>query len=570
MRWPFNRSVPPVSSVEILPLDEKHYRDLWRRQVLRLFFTYLAPLILVTVFFGLQYRELISETRKLHLTAIAEKMANTLNLFLMERVANLDNLVDDPDFLQNHSSEDMARHLGRLVAASETFVDLGFFNEGGLQTSYAGPFPALENQDYSLERWFRELKSRASQFVITDIYLGFRNQPHFTIGVSRTVSGEYSVLRATLAPQKIYDYMMSLEGADEVLVSIVNRDGTYQLVTPHIGSFLENSSLLPPRDPSVGAQEVGSDGVSQLYAYAWLQMSDWALIVRPASERPAEVFPDPIKKLLFIMAPVICLVGVAIFNRARKLVTLQKDADRTRAQLEHASKLASVGELAAGIAHEINNPLAVINEEAGLVKDLLNPDFGATSPPEELVPHLDNIEESVLRCRTITHKLLGFVRKSDVELRPQDIHEVIEEVVGGLLGRGLEVSDVEIERQYDKSLPEVLTDGNQLQQVLLNIINNAVDALEGKPGRLTLKTSKVADTIHIDISDTGRGMTSEQIGNVFLPFYTTKEVGKGTGLGLSVSYGIMKDLGGEILVRSLSGKGSTFTVVLPLRLKGEH
>jgi two-component system NtrC family sensor kinase len=299
-------------------------------------------------------------------------------------------------------------------------------------------------------------------------------------------------------------------------------------------------------------------------------MSDWALIVWPASERPAEVLPDPMKKLLFIMAPVICLVGVAIFNRARKLVTLQKDADRTRAQLEHAAKLASVGELAAGIAHEINNPLAVINEEAGLVKDLLNPAFGATSPPEELVPHLGNIEESVLRCRTITHKLLGFVRKSDVELRPQDIHEVIEEVVGGLLGPGLEVSDVEIERQYDKSLPEVLTDGNQLQQVLLNIINNAVDALEGKPGKLTLKTSKVADTIHVDISDTGKGMTTEQIGNVFLPFYTTKEVGKGTGLGLSVSYGIMTDLGGEILVRSLSGRGSTFTVVLPLRPKGEQ
>lgn len=568
MRWLFRRKTPSSSSFEYLHLDEKHYRDLWRRQFLRLFFTYLAPLILVTVFFGLQYRQLISETRRLHLTAIAEKMANTLNLFLMERVANLDNLVDDPDFLQNHSSDDMARHLSRLVSASESFVDLGFFNSKGLQTSYAGPFPALENQDYSSERWFRELKNREGQFIITDIYFGFRNQPHFTIGVKRIIDSKYSVLRATLAPQKIYDYMMSLEGVDEVLVSIVNQDGTYQLVTPHIGSFLESSSVLPPRNPRIGAEEVVANGDSQLYAYAWLQMSDWALIVRPTSEEPEEGLPDPLRKLLFVMIPVIFVIGLAVFNRASKLVTLQREADRTRAQLEHASKLASVGELAAGIAHEINNPLAVINEEAGLVKDLLNPAFGTIASPEELVPHLENIESSVLRCRTITHKLLSFVRKSDVELKPQNIHEVIEEVVDGLLGRGLEVSDVEIVRQYDNSLPEVLTDGNQLQQVLLNIINNAVDALEGKPGRLTLNTSKVGRTVHIAITDTGKGMTREQLGNVFLPFYTTKEVGKGTGLGLSVSYGIMKDLGGEILVSSRPGEGSTFTVVLPLKLKG--
>jgi two-component system NtrC family sensor kinase len=566
----FRRSDSSSSSVEILPLDEKHYRDLWRRQVLRLFFTYLAPLILVTVFFGLQYRQLIIETRRSHLTAIAEKMANTLNLFLMERVANLDNLVDDPDFLQNRAPENMSKHLVRLTALSETFVDLGFFDEKGLQTLYSGPFPSLQNQDYGSERWFQELKNRTDQFVVTDIYFGFRNQPHFTIAVSRTIDGEYSVLRATLAPQKIYDYMVALEGADEVYVSIVNRDGTYQLVTPHIGTLLENSSLLPPRDPGIGAQEVQIDGASLLYAYAWLQMCDWALIVQPATERATEWLPEPLRRLLLIMVPVTFLVGVAVFNRARKLVILQRDADRTRAQLEHASKLASVGELAAGIAHEINNPLAVINEEAGLVKDLLNPVFGSQSPPEELVPHLDNIEKSVLRCRDITHKLLGFVRKSDVELRPQDIHEVIEGVVGGLLGRGLEVSDVEIDRQYDPDLPEVLTDGNQLQQVLLNIVNNAVDALEGNPGKLTLRTFRESKRVHIAISDTGKGMTADQIGKVFLPFYTTKEVGKGTGLGLPVSYGIMEDLGGEIRVKSRPGKGSTFTVVLPVRLRGER
>jgi two-component system NtrC family sensor kinase len=232
-------------------------------------------------------------------------------------------------------------------------------------------------------------------------------------------------------------------------------------------------------------------------------------------------------------------------------------------QLEQASKLASIGELAAGIAHEINNPLAVINEEAGLIKDLINAEFGEPSPPEELLPHLGNIEESVLRCKRITHKLLGFVRKSDVDLVKLGVWKVIDDVVDGLLGRGFAVSNIEIIKRKGPEKLHILSDANQLQQVLLNILNNAVDALEGNPGTIVIATEKLDDFVSISISDSGKGMTPEEMSKIFLPFYTTKEVGKGTGLGLSVSYGIMKDLGGRIEVDSTEGVGSTFTLLLP-------
>jgi len=206
----------------------------------------------------------------------------------------------------------------------------------------------------------------------------------------------------------------------------------------------------------------------------------------------------------------------------------------------------------------------VINEEAGLVKDLMNPELGPPASTEELVSHLDTISRSVFRCRDITHKLLGFVRKDEVELRSYDLGKVIDGVVDGLLGKRPAVSNIEIVRDYGGRISEIETDANQLQQVLLNIINNAIDALEGKPGRIVIRTFARAKKVCIAISDSGMGIAAEQMSNIFMPFFTTKEVGKGTGLGLSVSYGIVKNLGGDIEVESSVGEGSTFTIVLPM------
>ena len=223
-----------------------------------------------------------------------------------------------------------------------------------------------------------------------------------------------------------------------------------------------------------------------------------------------------------------------------------------------------MGELAAGIAHEINNPLAVINEEAGLIKDLMNPEFGERLSDEELFGHLATIHDSVFRCRDITRKLLGFVRRTDIDLKSHDIHSLVNSIVDGLLGQELAVSNVEIIKNYDPALPEILTDGNQLLQVLLNIINNAVDALANKPGKLVIETSHDNSQVKIAITDTGCGITPENLEKIFMPFHTTKEVGKGTGLGLSVSYGIIKSLGGKIEVESTVGQGSTFIILLPI------
>ena len=552
-----------VTPADFSPFDERHYKELWRRQVVRLLLSYLAPLVVAVGYFTIQYDQLASESRQLELEAIAGSHANTLNLFLLERLTNLETVIGDPDLLAAPSAAALEAHLGNLQRINRTFVDLGYFDPDGVQVAYAGPYPDLANRDYNSEAWYQTLLDGPDSYLVTDVYLGFRQQPHFTLAVKTMADGYPVVLRATLDPARIHEYLRSLPEAREVYASIVNEEGKYQLANPDRGTPMGLSSIVPPATPRLGIGTVEAGPGQTFYAYAWLQMARWALIVQPTdSEQDGGLAARSLRIPLFA-TPIIVLVCLLVLVRARKLVALERDADRTRAQLEHAAKLASVGELAAGIAHEINNPLAVINEQAGLIKDLMDPAFGDVAGPDVLRKHLDAIQDAVFRCRDVTHRLLKFVRRTDVELQQHDVHHIIDSVVDGLLGRELAVSAIELVYDYAEPSLELVTDRNQLQQVLLNIVNNAIDAIDNKPGKLTISTRRDGKWIRIGIADTGKGMTQDQIGKIFLPFYSTKEVGKGTGLGLSVSYGIVKDFGGEIEVESTPGVGSRFTVVLP-------
>ena len=542
-------------------------REFLSRTLFRLFFTYLFPLIVLTIFFHLQWSRLVSESRASHLKSLAEYQACTLDLFFRERVVNITNLVNDPKLEPLPRAEAMQRYLEELKRNSDAFVDIGFFNAAGVQVAYAGPFPSLEQRDYSHEWWFLRLGERREGHIITDIYLGFRQKPHLTIAVSRIIGGQYVVMRATLDPEKIYEYIAGLgRGAGEIYSAIVNPDGYYQVVTADIGLPLGAAQFVPPRMPQLGVQRVTVEGQMRMYGYSWLQMADWALIVQGAG-RDEPTFLGALDIRIALVSLALILGGmVVIIFRSIRVVRQREESELTRLQLEHAAKLATVGDLAAGIAHEINNPLAIISEEAGLVRDLMNPEFSAAGGItfRDINQHLEVVQEAVFRARDVTRKLLEFVRTSEFMVEPNDIHEIIHEVVDGFITREMAVEDITIKRDFAPDTPKVTTNKNQLKQVLLNIIKNARDAIE-PPGTITISTSRDEGNVHIAITDTGIGMTRQEMAKIFLPFYTTKEVGKGTGLGLSVSYGIVKSLGGTILVDSVPRRGSTFTVVLPLR-----
>jgi two-component system NtrC family sensor kinase len=554
-----------ITPAEPVALDEHHYRVMKRRQLFRLTVLYLGPLVLLATYFFLQYDAIVSESQRLHLRAIAESQANTLDLFLFERLVNLTNAVDDNHLAVPPTTDQMVERLDRLRRNSDTFVDFGFFDSLGVLSVYAGPFPSLEYRSYSDENWYRRLLASPDQFVITDIYLGFRRAPHFTIAISRRLNDQVVVYRATIDPHKMYEYVSSLGSAEEVYSSVVNREGKFQLANPAEGKPLDDARFVPPDSPRTGVVVVRVEDRQVPYAYAWLSSVDWGLTVRISQVESGSLFSGFRLRVIGIAVVMLLVGSVILFHRAGKMVQAQIEADRTRTQLSHAAKLASVGELAAGIAHEINNPLAAINEEAGLTKDLLSRQYGKTIGTDDVIAALDSIQGLVFRCRDITHKLLGFVRKDDIDLREHDIHKLLDEVVDGLLGHELSVSNVTLVKMYDHSIPAILTDRNQLEQVFLNLIKNAQDAIGDRCGTIIVTTRRQNRDICIEIADTGKGMSPQQLEMIFIPFYTTKEVGQGTGLGLSVSYGIVRGLHGQIDATSTVGAGTTFTIRLPLQ-----
>jgi two-component system NtrC family sensor kinase len=233
-------------------------------------------------------------------------------------------------------------------------------------------------------------------------------------------------------------------------------------------------------------------------------------------------------------------------------------------RLLHSQKMAAIGELAAGIAHEINNPLAVIRQETEwLLRLLTRKEFLDRQDIMELRESLHQVLQEVDRCSEITRNLLDFARKREPVLQAVDVHQVIETMTL-LMEKEAGKNNINILRQYDPDLPLVYSDAPQLRQVILNLLNNALQAIE-KDGTIFIITSRGDDAINIAVKDTGRGIPPEHLEKVLDPFFTTKPPGKGTGLGLSICHGIIHRLGGQIAVASTVGQGTTVTVTLPLK-----
>jgi two-component system NtrC family sensor kinase len=227
---------------------------------------------------------------------------------------------------------------------------------------------------------------------------------------------------------------------------------------------------------------------------------------------------------------------------------------RLEEQLQHAEKMASVGLLAAGVAHEVNTPLAGISSYAQLLRGQME----ETDPRQQV---LEKIEKQSFRAAKIINGLLNFSRSSGTEFDRVDVNKVLFDVLS-LVEHQLEGSRIRVRRELAESLPPVRGNENRIQQVFFNLILNARDAMPSG-GWLTLATSCSDDTVVVEVRDTGHGIRREHIRRIYDPFFTTKSIGQGTGLGLSVSYGIVQEHGGAIFVESAPGQGTTFQVALP-------
>ncbi len=228
-------------------------------------------------------------------------------------------------------------------------------------------------------------------------------------------------------------------------------------------------------------------------------------------------------------------------------------------------KLVSIGELASGIAHEINNPVAVMVEQAGWIDDLLSED---SLDFEEIKRALRQISLQGERCKEITHKLLSFARKTDPVLKEVQVNGLIAELVKNFENRS-RFDKIEVLTDLAADVPLILASPFELQQVFVNLINNSIDAMLPEGGTLLITSAVEADFVVASFSDSGPGIPEEIMGKIFEPFFTTRPVGKGSGLGLSICYGIVKKLGGKISVSTAAGVGTTVKVYLP-RQPGEE
>jgi two-component system NtrC family sensor kinase len=248
----------------------------------------------------------------------------------------------------------------------------------------------------------------------------------------------------------------------------------------------------------------------------------------------------------------------------KELIRIDKEKALSEDMVIQSSKMAALGKMAAGIAHEINNPLAVIGEKAGWMKDLLaEEDIAGTEKLKEFEEAVRKIEAHVERAKKVTHRLLGFARRMEPVLETVDVNRTLNDTVEFLENES-KYRNIHIHIAPDPDLPRILSDSSQLQQVFLNILNNSIDAI-GKGGEIQMETSFLAKNheIMIKIKDNGPGIPKENLNRIFDPFFTTKKVGEGTGLGLSIVYSIVEKLGGRITVASEMGQGTTFTIFLP-------
>ncbi|MBW1702415.1 MAG: response regulator [Deltaproteobacteria bacterium] len=257
------------------------------------------------------------------------------------------------------------------------------------------------------------------------------------------------------------------------------------------------------------------------------------------------------------------------YDKIRREEEKLKEAEfreKMEQQMIATERLASLGTLAAGVAHEINNPLAIIKESAGWMKLILKKDECAEIPrKQDFDMALNKIEKGVERAKRITLQLLGFARKDDSVLAELNLKELADEAIR-LVTREAANKDIEIVQEMDIPGNTIWSDPYQLRQVLINLLTNAIHAT-GSGGNITIKLEVIGEEVALSVQDTGQGIPKENLERIFEPFFSTKSPGEGTGLGLFVTRGIVEKLGGKIEVESRLGHGTSFCIKLPKYLE---
>lgn len=548
----------------------KHYAQLARRMTLVGLVVALLPLNLLGV--GIYYYFVSANQEKLkeEMLVRAVNRAEAIELFLAERTAVLEVLAHSGQLARLSDQRELTKVLQMLNRRTSTFLDLGVIDASGNHKSYVGPYP-LQHQNYRDAEWFQQVMLRGVH--VSDVFLGVRKVPHFVIAVKQEDEGEPWILRATIDSEVFNRLVRSAQVGVSGDAYIVNSRGQLQTPSRFAGGILTptdfNIEAVPPGNTVVERQVPG--GRTLFTAFTWLSSMPWLLVV---DQDPREM-PGPLSQArrvdmaivwaanLLILALVLLLVRLFI----RQLQANDRERAALDAQVAHSARLVSLGRMAAGVAHEINNPLAAIGELAGELGDIFQPEVLAQLQEGDICR--DNVAKilgQVERARGVTHRMLKFARSTEPTLEQLDVNQVVKESFS-FVEKEARFHNLAVELKLDSGLPLIPADRAQLQQVLLNLLNNALDAV-GHNGKLLIATTRDGAFVQVRVTDSGPGVPPEVGERVFDPFFTTKAPGQGTGLGLSISHSIMEKMGGTLTFESPPGQGATFIASLPIAGSG--
>jgi two-component system NtrC family sensor kinase len=549
-----------------------YYGSLMRNIVLVVIMVSITPMILVSGLILYLYQNTYRDKTYAFLGEVVQRHKQNIDCFLKERLDDI-RFLSKTFTLEELSNESFLQD--RLFTFQEgfgpVFVDLGVVNERGIQVAYSGPFK-LGRALYSDADWFKKAMSR--DYYVSDVFLGLRGQPHFIIAVKENWKGQSWILRATIDFVAFNTLVENIRIGQTGFAFIVNKDGEFQTkplfdVAASKNIYLDLLHLDKDGDKQVHIVErYDAMGRKNILVADSLKGGDWLLVCQ---QNRSDAFADLERALRWTIL-INVLGGLAILTMAfllsgrivKRIAKADQEKHTMDEQIVETGKLASIGELAAGIAHEINNPVAIMVEEAGWIGDLLEEEeFKEGTNLDEFKRALTQIRTQGKRCKDITYKLLSFARKTDPREQDVQLNELLEELIA-LSGQRAKYGNITIRTEFQENLPAVMVSQSEMQQVFLNLINNSIDAMEKRGGEMVVRTRLDEKYVVVDVGDNGPGIARANLGRIFDPFFTTKPVGKGTGLGLSICYGIIKKYGGEIEVRSVPDVKTTFSVKIPL------
>ena len=543
--------------------DFPYFRRLWNNVVVALLAAAFIPLIAIGG--GMYYYATSVLKDKILASLISEvdHHRKSVDQFLVERITDLKAIsqIQNPASLLRPGALETIFNAMQPAPGGRYFKDLGIIDQYGVHRAYAGPYDLMD-KNYANAPWFKAVM--ASGVYVSDVFTGFRQEPHFIIAVKRTENENTWVIRATMDTVYFANLVSKITADSGGIIFLVNQTGFLQTAYRWADDLMEPSGINNPEHFD-GIQIAETNG--KMRVMTWLETVPWLSVVEMDHAR---IF-TPLRRIrnvgIFIFILGAILISFTVLLTTNHLVSRlefkRKSIQMMGHHLRQANKMTLSLQLYKGFFQEINEALANIDSSAAWIGEQVRKTDRPNENRNEVDENLKQIHGQVLRSRETIEQLIDFSLPTTPSVTDVDINRMLDRI-GDIFKREAQYNNIRIDQDYQEPLPSIRSDPSQLNQVFQNLMFNAIDAV-GKNGVITLKTSAHAEYVQITVTDNGPGIAAGATEKIFDPLVTTNY--RHLGLGLAICRDILKQMGGQVDVTAEPGKGAAFTVTLPVHFK---